>query len=124
MMYLQKAEDSLKTSQILFDKGLYDDMASRAYYAAYRLVCVALHNTGQLDIENVRKYNHKWVRINFSRFLKEKNLLQIKGNLEFLLEYRMTADYEPKTSLSREDAEEVLGKLTEFFQTIKDYLNT
>jgi uncharacterized protein (UPF0332 family) len=64
------------------------------------------------------------VRIHFSSFLQEKNLLQIKGNLELLLEYRMTADYEPKTSLSREQAEEVLDKLTEFFQTIKDYLNT
>jgi len=124
MMYLQKAEDSLKASQILLDNGLYDDMVARSYYAAFRLACVALHNAGQLDIENVKGRSHKWVKIHFSSFLKEKNLLQIKAHLVFLYNARDHADYNPNYSHSREEAEEVLSKLIEFFQTIKGYLNT
>jgi uncharacterized protein (UPF0332 family) len=111
-MYLQKAEDSLKASQILLDNGLYDDMVARSYYAAFRLACVALHNAGQLDIENVKGRSHKWVKIH------------LKAHLVFLYNARDHADYNPNYSHSREEAEEVLSKLIEFFQTIKGYLNT
>ncbi|MFO7976984.1 MAG: HEPN domain-containing protein [Candidatus Hydrogenedentota bacterium] len=44
--YLKRAETPLHAARVLFDSALYDDVASRAYYAAFYAVSALLLSCG------------------------------------------------------------------------------
>ena len=48
--FLLRAKENLKAAEILFDQGLYNASANRAYYSAFHLTIVYLYNNGIVPI--------------------------------------------------------------------------
>jgi uncharacterized protein (UPF0332 family) len=90
--FLEKAGESLKSAEILFDNALYDDCVSRAYYAAFRAAVAALANCGITSENN----DHKWLQASFTRELIYRRKIyeaKFKSYLPELIETRIQADY-------------------------------
>ena len=115
--FLDKAKESLKSAQILFDNGLYDDCASRAYYAAFRAAIAALADKNIESKDN----DHKWVQSAFSRELIRRRkiyLSKFKSYLPRLIEVRIRADYQIVRT-TRKKAKRQLDRAREFVETVE-----
>ncbi|MCP4112779.1 MAG: HEPN domain-containing protein [Desulfobacteraceae bacterium] len=93
--FFQKAEENLKAAQILFDNGLYNACANRAYYSALHAVVVALDAKGfKRD-----RIDHGAVQADFAqRLIKRKKVYpnKFKSYLSDMQAVRDQADYSAK----------------------------
>jgi uncharacterized protein (UPF0332 family) len=122
--YLSKSLDSLAAANDLYQKGCYDDCASRAYYACFQIAIIALQFYGIIDAD-VRSHNHKSVISKFVKCLiNEKGIYStaIRPYLKELQDLRHTADYELEESISRDQAKELIRKANEFHRLVVESL--
>lgn len=91
IQFFDKAKESLKSAQILFDNGLHDDSVSRAYYAAFRASVAALADQGIKSEDN----DHKWLQAAFSRELIQRKKIydaKFKSYLPKCIEIRIQSN--------------------------------
>lgn len=120
VLFLTKAEDSIKAADILMEQKLYDFSASRAYYAMF-YVAEALLLTKGLSFKK-----HSAV---ISAFGKEFALTDFikKGFHRYLsgaFEVRQMSDYEPAKKVTEEGAKKLTMRAKEFLLEAKTYLST
>lgn len=116
--YIQKAEGKLGVARRLFASGDYEDVVSRAYYAAYHATQSLLLTEGQ------RAETHRGVITLFGLlFVKtgkfNKNLGKFLANLK---DDRESGDYEVFSYIEKETAETALKEAEEFLRESKIYL--
>jgi len=119
--FLNKAKESLKSAEILFENSLYDDCVSRAYYAAFRAAIVALAEYGIKSENN----DHKWLQATFTRELIHRRKIYHAGLsscLPELIKIRIQADYKIVRT-SKKQAKHQLDRAKEFVETIEKEIN-
>jgi len=115
--FFSKAEESLRSAEILFMNGLYDDCVSRAYYAAFRAAVVTLAEYGIKSEDN----DHKWLQATFTRELINRRKIynaRLRSYLPELIKIRIQADYKI-TKISKKQAKRQLDKAKEFVETVE-----
>jgi uncharacterized protein (UPF0332 family) len=101
---VEKAEDSLRAAQALFDAGLFDDCVSRAYYAVFHLVCAVVLTEG-LESRSRQGVEHL---LNF-HFVRPGKVDPAHAKaLVRLMQFRLQADYSRAFRFTREGAKEEL----------------
>jgi uncharacterized protein (UPF0332 family) len=123
-IYLSKSLNSLAVANELYQKGYYDDCASRAYYACFQIAIIALQVHGIIGTD-VRNYTHKYVIGNFVKYLINEKAIystSIRSYLKRLEELRLTADYEPEKHISWDEAKELIRKANEFHRLVIESL--
>lgn len=113
-----RAEKSLKSADVLFHSGFYEDAISRAYYAI-------LHSAkASLILMDINVESHKAVRRLFSQHLIRTGKIADKYAkiLSTEQDERLKADYDVLYSADKEDARECVSDAREFLAAIKNYL--
>ena len=113
-----RAEKSLKSADVLFHNGFYEDSISRAYYAV-------LHSAkASLILMDINVESHKAVRRLFSQHLIRTGKIADKYAkiLSAEQDERLKADYDVLYSPDEEDARECVSDAREFLTVIKNYL--
>ena len=116
--YLAKARAKLRVARELLEHREWDDVVSRAYYAAFHAAQAVLLTEGQqadthrglvtlfgLLLVRTGKFDKKW-----GRFLSN------------LKDDRETGDYEPVSYLDEETARRALVEAEEFVNVVEHYL--
>lgn len=119
--WLKRSQESLKTAQLNFGKGLYAPAISRAYYVAFYAAHAAILTQ---DMPGTLK-THSGVHSLFSqKLIKTRRLpTQLARDLEALFAIRQKADYDIETTLRYRDADETLEKAERFLNTITQFIN-
>lgn len=115
--FFSKAKENLTAATLLFENGLYNASANRAYYAAFQATLAVLARIGL--IENERK-SHKTTQSLFVYELIHRRKMypgHLKSYLADLLTVREDADYE-LTQVSQKIALRQLKKAKEFVETL------
>jgi uncharacterized protein (UPF0332 family) len=116
-MMLEKAEESLKAAQFCLDRGLYNSATSRAYYAMYQAVEVALNNAGFHRSE----WSHPGLQATFSNELIKRRKLYSSVFSRYInraLELRIIADYR-KISISQRQGAQAARWAEEIVQQVR-----
>ncbi len=115
---LQKAQASLRAARALVELELFDDAASRLYYAAFHGVSAALLVLG------VQAQTHAGVATLLGQHLVKPGLLapSVSHDLASLLGLRGQADYNRHFTLDEKGIREELAKTTEMFAVIEAFL--
>ena len=114
--FLEKAKENLEAARLLFDAGLHNASANRAYYAAFHAAIAALYDAS-IKTDNKKHAN---VQAPFSGELIRRRKVY-SGSLSPLLmdmqETRNKADYQP-ASISKKKAERPLNKAIQFVEAV------
>ena len=115
---IDKAEESLKGSKVLFSSELYDETVSSAYYAMFHMAKALL-----LSINEEPSTHHGLITLFGLHFVKPK---LIEGFYNDLLidakESREAGDYDAARKFTREEAAEKVESAVKFNQRIINYL--
>ncbi|MDM8523285.1 HEPN domain-containing protein [Desulfococcaceae bacterium HSG8] len=114
--FITKAKQNLKAAELLFENGLYDASANRAYYAALHVAVAALANAGV----NTDRIKHETIQANFSSELVRKRKIypnNLRSYLMDLQEIRNDADYKLKF-ISKKVSSRQLKKAKEYVSII------
>jgi uncharacterized protein (UPF0332 family) len=112
--FLLRAKENLLATELLFEDGLYNASANRAYYAAFHAGIAAIYTAG---VEPV--IDHRTVQILFSEyFFNRRKILssKFKGYLKDLQHIRNIADY--KEGVSKNIAKQQYKNAKEFVEII------
>jgi len=115
--FFSKAKENLTAATLLFENGLYNASANRAYYAAFQATLAVLARVG--IIEEERK-SHKTTQSLFVYELIHRRKMypsHLKSYLVDLLTVREDADYE-LTQVSQRIAWRQLKKAKELVETL------
>ncbi|HLG30268.1 MAG TPA: HEPN domain-containing protein [Candidatus Brocadiales bacterium] len=118
VLFLTKAEDSIKAAELLMEQKPYDFSASRAYYAMF-YITEALLLTKGLSFKK-----HSAVIAAFGKEFTSSNFIK-KGFHRRLLEafeLRQMGDYEPVKKVTEEGAKELITRAREFLLEAKTHL--
>lgn len=113
---LEKANENLEAARLLFDAGLHNASANRAYYAAFHAAIAALSAAG-IRMDNT---NHKNVQARFSSELIRRRKVYSRSLSPLLMDMQETrnkADYQP-ASISKKKAERQLNKAIQFVKAV------
>lgn len=115
---LSKALTALQAARALGDLGMYDDAASRLYYAAFHLVSAALVMLG------VQAHSHGGVASLLGQHLIRPGLVPSKVGRDFavLLGLRGQADYNRHFQLDAAGFAEELQRAESLFVAITPFL--
>jgi len=117
---IEKAESKLLTAHINFENGRYDDVASRAYYAAYHAISAVLIQKGMVfssHAQTIGAFNREFIKTGI--FPRE-----FTNMIQRLFEDRQTGDYDSASSLDRETAQENIRSAETIIVAIKEYLKS
>jgi uncharacterized protein (UPF0332 family) len=115
---LERAEESLRAAQLLYEAGHWDFAAARAYYAAFYAATAALLGEG-------REYQkHSGVIAAIHKFLVKTGKLDKENgkNLNWLSELRSIGDYGDTRHVPQEDAARAIAVAQSFVAAIKKLL--
>jgi uncharacterized protein (UPF0332 family) len=115
---LERAQESLRAAQLLFEAGHWDFAAARAYYAAFYAATAALLGEGQ----EFRK--HSGIIAAVHKFLVKTGKLHKEHgkNLNWLFELRSIGDYGDIRHVPQEDAARAIAVAQSFLAAIKKLL--
>ena len=116
--HLKKAREKLNAAKILQRNGLYDDAASRAYYAMFHSAKAALAKI------NLSPKTHRGVIRSFGKhFIKTGTIKKTLGeNLRRAKDLREKGDYSPYHTTPENVAETLIKNAEDFHTTIKKKL--
>lgn len=117
-IYVKKAEEKLKSAQILLKENLIDDAISRAYYAAFLSIKALLLLLGS-DVKT-----HTGLITMFNLKVIKEGLLpkDIGKYLHELFDARQASDYAPIAFYDLDDAIELMQKAEKIHYSIKQLL--
>ncbi len=113
--FLEKALENYKAANILFQNGLYNSSANRAYYSAFQAALYVLLKNNYNPV-----IDHRNVQSIFNNELINKKKLfpsSCKKLLPDLQKNRNQADYKP-SGISKKNALNQINMLKEFFKFI------
>ena len=115
---LLKAYAARRAARALADLGLYDDAASRLYYAAFHLISAALLCLG------VQAQTHRGVASLLGQHLIKPGLVPISVGRDFatLLGLRSQADYNRHFLLDGPSVADELARVEGLFSTLGTFL--
>ena len=114
--FLEKAKENLEAARLLFEAGLYNAAANRAYYAAFHAAIAALSDA-DIEMDNT---NHRYIQAQFSSELIQRRKVypgRLKSYLMDMQEIRNKADYQ-SVSISKKKAERQLNKAIQFVEAV------
>ena len=114
--FLAKSEENLRAADALFELGLYNAAANRAYYAAFHAAIAILAQHGITNQDNA----HEWVQAQFaSELIHRRKVLpaNLLRGLQDIQRLRNIADYDA-TSVSKTTVERHIRKAHDFCTTI------
>ena len=114
-LLIEKAESKLNSAKILFEKEIYDDAVSRAYYCMY-YAAKAL-----LSLKDKHPRTHRGVLSQFGlEFVKTGVIEEYYAKaITTAQERRERADYDIYYSPSKEEAESIIEDAERFLDRIK-----
>lgn len=115
---LTKADEKIKAARLLYDNGIYDDSASRSYYAVYHVICAILYTRTLVfssHKETIGAFNREFVRTGV--FPKEFTVL-----IEKLFRSRQTGDYDTKQYIDQETAKDRLDAAVLIVNACREYI--
>jgi uncharacterized protein (UPF0332 family) len=115
--FFSKAKENLTAATLLFENGLYNASANRAYYAAFQATLAVLARVGIIGEE---RKSHKTTQSLFVYELIHRRKMypsHLKSYLADLLTVREDADYE-LTQVSQRIAWRQLKKAKELVETL------
>jgi uncharacterized protein (UPF0332 family) len=118
--FFAKAQENLKAAELLFENGLYNATANRAYYAALHAAIAALADIG-ISVTVSERISHEATHSNFTTELiprRKKYASFLKSYLVDLQSVRNDADYKTK-NVSKKVASKQLKQAKEFVETVK-----
>jgi len=116
--HLEKAQTKIKAAKILQKHGLYDDAASRAYYAMLHSARAALSKLGLSP-----KTHTGIIRAFGQHLVKTGTINRIHGeNLTKAKDIREKGDYSPYYTTPKETAETIIKNAEELYAEIKKRL--
>lgn len=121
--FFTKAQENLKAAEVLFENGLYNATANRAYYAALHAAIAALADIG-IKVDIGERISHQTTHSNFSTELiqRRKNYPNhLKAYLMELQAVRNEADYTIKT-VSKNVASKQVKRAKEFVGKVKEVI--
>jgi len=117
-LILEKAESKLKTANLNFSAGQYDDAVSRAYYAVFHALGACLLS------KDLSFSSHSQVIGAFNReFIKKGDFPKtFSKDIQILFADRQSGDYDIITPIDSETAKKDIEIATNIVQSIKNYL--
>ncbi len=117
---LKRAEKSLKAARLLFEKEIYPDAASRAYYAMHYAAKAVLLT------EDISPKTHKGLVAKFSERIIRMGKLSAKQlkELSMGLNLRIRSDYEIDFEPSKGDISKILADAEDFIDSVKKLIKT
>ena len=115
---IAKAEDKLKTAQIDFSNGQYDDAVSRAYYAVYHMMTAVLFRHGQVyssHAQTIGAFNREFIK---TAIFPKVFTRQIQG----LFADRQAGDYDVVSRIDKATAAKDLTAAETICSTLTTYL--
>lgn len=115
--YLTKATENLQAAEMLFEAGLHNASANRAYYAAFHAAIAVLAKFGISNTDNP----HEWVQAMFAgELIHRKKIfpLYLAGILSDVQRIRNIADYKPENVSSKAITRQI-KKAKDFIEQIK-----
>ena len=116
-MLIERAQESLRASQICLDEDLVNSAASRAYYAMFQAAQAALELAGIAR----RQWSHATVQAAFTSQLIHRRKIYpatLRSDLPTGFSVRRTADYED-AGVSRPLAHRIVRRAAVFVSTIQ-----
>ena len=116
---LERADEALKASSLLFDNGLLSDAISRLYY-------FVLHNVRALLLtKGLQPKSHAGALSLFGLHFVKKGVIEADDSHVFskLMKYREEADYNPSHRFNREDFIESRDEAQKLSNQIHDRLD-
>jgi uncharacterized protein (UPF0332 family) len=117
---LQKAYAARRAARALAGLGLYDDAASRLYYAAFHLISASLLCLG------VQAQTHRGVALLLGQHLVKPGLVPTSVGRDFatLLGLRSQADYNRHFLLDAPSISDELARIDALFQLLGAFLTS
>ncbi len=114
-LLIEKAESKLNSARILFEKGIYDDAISRAYYCMYYAAKAIL------CLKEKYPRTHRGVLSQFGlEFVKTGIIEEYYAKaITIAQERRERADYDIYYTPSKEEAESIIEDAERFLNRIK-----
>lgn len=118
--FLAKAEESLRTAEVVLKEGSYGFAASRAYYGMFYATEALLLTKGMAFS------SHSAVLAAFGREYVKPGLFEAKWHRVFheAFQVRQVGDYEPLEQVSEETARRTLEEGKGFVQAVRSFLET
>ncbi len=112
--HLKKAREKLRAAEVLFDSDLLEDAASRAYYAMFHAAKEYLLTKGEKPRTHrgVISLMYDWAKKDDN--LSEDSMKSLMSGLQI----RLVSDYDIKSTLGKDEVEELLDSSREFVDYI------
>ncbi len=115
---LEKAQEKLKTAEIDYDAGRYDDSVSRAYYGVFHAISAVLLSKGlhySSHAQTIGAFNKEFIKTGifpkgFSRHIQK------------LFNDRQTGDYDFELFIERNAAKDDIDRAKEIIEACEEYL--
>ena len=108
--FMKKAEDCLKSAEVLLPENLYENSISMSYYAMYNSLTVLLRKVG------IKCENHTAAIVLLKLLFKEKNLWVV---IKESKEERIDTQYYIKIESTKETAKDLSAKAENFVVAVK-----
>ncbi len=116
---LAKSDEKMKAAQVLLDNAIYDDSASRSYYAVFHAISAVLFSKNLVfssHKETIGSFNKEFIKT--SIFVKNTSLM-----IEKLFRSRQSGDYDIKVCIDKETACERLDYARQILSSCREYLD-
>ena len=109
-LHFERANDCIEDSRVLFEGGRFTAAAARVYYAMLHAASAALLEKG------IERHSHQGVISAFGQYLVKPGLIGDEFHRYFIesFDIRQESDYEPIAEVSKEQAQKIIARATEF----------
>lgn len=115
---LEKASELLEVCEVLFERGFYESVANRAYYANFSALNALFFET------ELNAKSHKGAQIQFIQHFVATGIFpeNLKTILVKSYEMRQDSDYDFGLAISKEEASDRIEEARIFIDTIQNYI--
>lgn len=116
---IKKSKEKLITVKVDFKNKRYEDSVSRAYYSVFHIISACLLSKG------LSFSSHKEVIGNFNKEFIKSNIspAELSKMIKVLFDDRQTSDYDVKTHIDKDKAEEDFSYAEKIFELLSRYFN-
>ena len=121
MQYLEKAQNKLKSANILYKEEQFEDAITRIYYCIFHLI-VALLRYKNVDLS---KHSHNYLLQQFRKaYINSQIFLpEIHSKILMIKNYREIADYAINEEISKNDIELLFKDGNEIYSLLTGFIS-